>query len=428
MPINQPSLDAVRRSRAGEHFRVPLYGSYCFSNIPGTVQKLLLPGRGAPLPALPADCLGPFDQPYEAVVVLFIDAFGWRFFEQVADKFPFLAHLHTHGVVSALTSQFPSTTSAHVTALNTGLPPSQSGIYEWNQYEPSLDEIINPLPFTRASDRNQRETLVGVGDPSVIYPNRAMYREWRDLGVKTTLFQPRELVKSTYGDTLFAGSETRAFKTLAEGLINLSQALITRQNRHYYTFYYSGFDTVLHQYGPGSPQSEAELELLLIALDRAFLAQVRGKAKSTLLMVIADHGMEEVDSKTAMYLNQTVRGFADWQQRSATGALRMPAGSARDFFLHIRPEALDHAHAALTRHVGERATVRRVDELIAEGYFGPLPASQRFLDRVGNLVVLPHAGQSAWLYERDRYDMSYRGMHGGLSPHEMEIPFIACEL
>ena len=361
-------------------------------------------------------------------MLIFIDAFGWRFFEQVVDHYPFLKQLAKHGVVSQLTSQFPSTTAAHVTALNTGLAPAQSGIYEWNQYEPSLDDVICPLSYSRTSERFARETLVAAGDASVIYPKCAMYREWRDLGLKTTLFLPRELIHSTYGDTLFDGSETRPYKTLAEGLTNLSHAINNRRSRHYYYFYYSGFDSILHQYGPGSAQAIAELDLLLIALERCLLNVVGGKAKDTLLLLTADHGMEEVNPKSVVYLNQTVPHFNDWQVRSRSGALRAPAGSCRDFFLHIKPECLDEAQDVLARHLSGKADVRRVDAMISDGYFGPQPASQRFLDRVGNLVVLPYAGQSMWMYERGRYDMTYRGMHGGLSPNEMEIPFIACEL
>jgi hypothetical protein len=60
--------------------------------------------------------------------------------------------------------------------------------------------------------------------------------------------------------------------------------------------------------------------------------------------------------------------------------------------------------------------------LIDQGYFGPLPPSPAFLSRVGNLLILPHAGQTVWWYEEGRYGMRYRGMHGGLSQDEMLIP------
>ena len=58
---------------------------------------------------------------YDAVVLLFIDAFGWRFYERFQDA-AFIKRIAKHGKIEKLTSQFPSTTAAHVTTLHTGLP------------------------------------------------------------------------------------------------------------------------------------------------------------------------------------------------------------------------------------------------------------------------------------------------------------------
>ena len=51
------------------------------------------------------------------MVLFFVDAFGWRFFAPRAESYPFLADIGRQGAVAQLTSQFPSTTAAHVTAL-----------------------------------------------------------------------------------------------------------------------------------------------------------------------------------------------------------------------------------------------------------------------------------------------------------------------
>ena len=39
--INLESLEKVEKSKFGSHFTKPLYGDYCFSNIPETIKKLL---------------------------------------------------------------------------------------------------------------------------------------------------------------------------------------------------------------------------------------------------------------------------------------------------------------------------------------------------------------------------------------------------
>jgi predicted AlkP superfamily pyrophosphatase or phosphodiesterase len=67
---------------------------------------------------------------YDAVVLFLIDAFGWRFFEKFQDS-PFLKRVTQVGSVTKITSQFPSTTAAHITTIHTGMPVGEHGIFEW---------------------------------------------------------------------------------------------------------------------------------------------------------------------------------------------------------------------------------------------------------------------------------------------------------
>src|SRR2546425_9724707 len=139
--LNAASLNAVNSSKFSQRFVKPLFDSYCFSNIPQTIESLL---TGQVKSSLPLDVFTGMPTKYNKIILFFIDGFGWRFFERCADKYPLLKTLLTHGVVSKMTSQFPSTTAAHVTSIHTGLNVAQSGIYEWNYYEPLIDDMISP--------------------------------------------------------------------------------------------------------------------------------------------------------------------------------------------------------------------------------------------------------------------------------------------
>src|SRR5579863_2406565 len=170
--LNSTSLDAVHVSRFSQRFLKPLYGSYCFSNIPRTTQ-FLLTGEGQS--ALPLDVFGSLPTHYDKVIVFFVDAFGWRFLERYADSFSFFKTAFKEGIVSKLTSQFPSTTAAHTTCIHTGLPVGQSGIYEWNYYEPLVDDIITPLLFSYGGDKG-RDTLKQSGIPAQeFFPAHTFY-------------------------------------------------------------------------------------------------------------------------------------------------------------------------------------------------------------------------------------------------------------
>jgi hypothetical protein len=70
--------------------------------------------------------------------------------------------------------------------------------------------------------------------------------------------------------------------------------------------------------------------------------------------------------------------------------------------------------------------VRLTGELVAEGVFGA--AGPGLLERIGDLVVLPGPGGTVWWREPGRFEMRFRGHHGGLSPEEMLIPLAALPL
>ena len=93
-------------------------------------------------------------------------------------------------------------------------------------------------------------------------------------------------------------------------------------------------------------------------------------------------------------------------------------------FLHIKPEKLAEAHTFLASRLAGQAEVALVADLIKEGYFGMQPVSAAFLQRVGNLVILPYPHEGVWWYEAERFEQTFYGHHGGLTAEEMEIPLL----
>src|SRR5207247_5901506 len=116
--LNTTSLNAVSSSTFSQQSVKPLYNSYCFSNIPQTIE-FLLTGEGQS--ALPLDVFGNLPTRYDRVILFFVDAFGWRFFERYAEKYEALGITLKHAVVSRITLHFPSTTAAHPTCIHTGV-------------------------------------------------------------------------------------------------------------------------------------------------------------------------------------------------------------------------------------------------------------------------------------------------------------------
>jgi hypothetical protein len=401
-------------------FSKPKYGAGCFADLPATIHYLL---TGTPSPGIPLDGLA---QRYDSVIVLFLDSFGWRFFERFQDH-PLLAEISRHGVVNQLTSQFPSTTAAHVTCLHTGQPVGQHGIFEWQYYDPAVDMIIAPLLFSPAGTP-QRELLASYNiQANLLFPKQNFYRELSSQGIKAHIFQEKSYAHSSYSRAMLEGANVVPYCTLPEALVNLVDLLA--QQKHsasYYLLYFDKIDSICHDYGPNSAQVEAEIEAALTIINQLFFKKLVGALPNTLLVITADHGQTTIDPNSTVYLNLESR-FKDLERTFKTNRrndLLVPAGSCRDMFLYLKEDQLELAQILLSRHLAGVAEVYQTADLIEAGLFGPTPVSASFQSRVGNLVILPFPGQSVWWFEKDKFWVKQRGHHGGLCPEEVEIPLL----
>ncbi len=400
----------------------PAYHGRNFADLPPTIQYWLT-GQGKP--AFAAAVVPPaFARRYDVVVLLFIDSFGWEFVERYGDQYPFLQRMAQQGQLVKITSQFPSTTAAHVTCIHTGLPVGKSGIYEWQYYEPKLDAVITPLLFSFAGTM-QRDTLAATGiDPHELYPRETVYARLAEHGVASYSFGDRDYTPSTFSKIVMRGAHLHSFRTLGEALVNLAEQAATAPTPAYLVLYHGEVDAMCHLYGPDAWQTRAQIDILMHALENWLLPGLRALDADALLVMTADHGHMRASPAETRYLNldSQLRGVLPWLRTDAAGNVLVPAGSPRDAFLYIRDEYLEEATEFLARALEGYADVIPTRRLLEQSYFGALPVCADLLARLGNLAVLPHPARCVWWYERDRFEQKFYGHHGGLTPTEMEIP------
>ncbi len=336
-----------------------------FLAVPQSVERLLAGAPGG-LPGLPDRC--------ESVGVVLLDAFGRRFLDRHADH-PFLRRL----AVTELTSQFPSTTTAHVTTMHTGRPLTDHGLYEWNVYEPAVDAIVTPLR---------------LGDASVLTPDETLYQR---LPTRSVVLQPAIFSPSAYDRALTPGAELRPFGSFEKGVAMFLEALETPG---YAYLYWDRIDAMGHDHGPESREFDAAARQALDALERA-LRTIPG----ALIIVTADHGQVAVDPARVDYLDEL------WSGLVPLLAHHRPAGSARDVFLHTKDT--ESVIEGLREVLGDRAEVRLAAELFENR--GP-----RLRARLADVCVLPGPGRMAWLRSAAANERVFRGHHGGLHPDEMD--------
>jgi hypothetical protein len=416
MPVDEASVtavDAARREPGGDPERAgvvrPLAEGYTFAALPATVERLLT-GRGG---GLPRAALGDAPERVERVVLVLLDAFGWRFLVRHADRHPLLKRMLAEGAVAKLTTQFPSTTAAHVTTMHSGRPVVEHGLYEWNIYEPSLDALITPLMFSFAGDAD-RDTLRGAGaDARTLYPTATLYRRLSDDGVRCVAFHPSTFAPSTYDGVLLDGATLHPYDSLAAAFTTLAGELRAQRGPTYAYLYIDTLDWTGHHHGPSSDAFDAEAVRCLDAIDAALRALPSG----TLLLLAADHGQLDVDPERTRFVNLLWPEIGSYLRRDRAGRPLAPAGSARDFFLHTAAGAHEHVVERLRELLGASAEVRATAALVAEGVFAGTPGP-RLRERIGDVCILPAPGETVWWRERGRFGMGFRGHHGGLTPEE----------
>jgi Type I phosphodiesterase / nucleotide pyrophosphatase len=344
------------------------------------------------------------------VVLVYFDAFGWRFLDRHADH-----PLFARADAERWSSCFPSTTTVHSTTIHSGLPLGEHGLYEWNVLEPRLNRLVTPLWFCFAGDE-RAGTLFDAGlTAHDLFPEQTLYR--RLLPVPSHVAMPAGIARSETSKLLLRPAIVHPFDDNREGLDRLCGALAAEE-RAYGTIYFGDADALMHMVGPEAPEVATLMEETLSAIAAAPWPE------GTLVLLTADHGMEGISPERTTYVNVAWPELAHHLAVGADGKPLAPAGSARDLFLHVLPDRLDEVEARLGELLAEVAEVRKVEALLGEGLFGT-NVTEALTSRLANLVVLPAPGEAAYWLEPGRFEQRFLGQHGGLTDNEKAIPLVS---
>jgi hypothetical protein len=386
----------------------PEQGRRCFDQLPATLEGMLTGttvGTALDEPLL--------RERFERVAFVYFDAFGWTFLERHVDH-PLFARARSEGLLTQLTAQFPSTTTAQVTTIHSGQPVAEHGLYEWHVYEPSLDRLVTPLLFSFAGD-GMRGTLLGQIDPDELFPTDSLYARLAEAGIRSKVILPAAIAGSAPNIALLRGTEVLPFTTAKDSLAVAAEALAG--GAAYAHVYLDEIDSLMHAVGTDDPAVDVVIRAILDDVHRAPFPD------GTLVLLTADHGMSPVDPDRTTYVNELWPELAAHLETGADGKPLAPAGSCRDLFLHARDEEVEAVCAGLAERLDGAAEVVPVAELVEEGIFAE--PSPRLAARLASVAVLPRYGEGIYWHEPERFVQRLHGQHGGLTPQEMEIPLVA---
>src|SRR4051794_15891757 len=179
-----------------------------------------------------------------------------------------------------MASQFPSTTTAHVTTMHTGLPVEAHGLYEWRVWEPALGEVIVPLLVGEEPGFDARAALLPEG-PSFYQRLAARH------GASSTVWSPSRFSPSGFDRVAIRGARLVPYE-------DLSSVAVAADDKSYTYIYSDRIDAVGHRHGPSSPQFDDACLRALDNLYGVFFGPQAPKHDDTLLLLTADHGQIDV--------------------------------------------------------------------------------------------------------------------------------------
>jgi hypothetical protein len=399
----------------------PAYEDYCFGNVPGTLTSAL--GVPTGTRQLPGDVYEGVDdvavdddRDVDYVVVFLVDGFGLAQWQDHRDHSVVQA-VEEATTVTPLTSVFPSETAAAITTFNTGAYPAEHGILGWNVYDPAFDASFQALGF-----EGKAGASVDESDVADAYAVDSLYPTLADAGVESHIVAP---FPGQYEGATAYEYDGADLSTMVD---ETRTAVDSATDPAYVYVYLPHVDHEGHATGTDSAAyaSVVDETWRAVADATAATADALPAGVAALVAFVADHGHVDTDPERNVDLTAYPTVVDGLERYDANDDPVYLSGSPRNVELHVR----DDAESAVRRVLEDEAGAFVVDDetALSRELFGDGPLSAATERRVGDLVAL-HPDLATWFggdVESD--ELRLVGMHGGLHPDEMLVPFAAGRL
>lgn len=414
--LHESLADDLRESELAPGFVGPAWEDYCFANIPDTVLSLFGGDADRPLPKTVFENVA---TDVDNVVLAFVDGFGWNHFQRVREEHPFLTRLAECGTVTPLTAGYPSATAAAVSTIHTGCQPVEHGVLGWNAHVEALGGYIQTLPF---SDHDGTPLEEVHDDPAAtaLIDEQTLYER---LDANSLLIQPDGIGDNPYDMQANSGAGLRNYDNAAQAAYRVREQLEHVDEPTYCYCYLPNVDAFSHATGVAHEETDAQLGSILHALKRELVEKLDPEvAERTLLLLVADHG--EIDTISEERIDVDMLDFEAHLQRDEQDEPIPIVGGPRNLQFYSKDGHRDQLRSELKKSLSALdPLVLDRDQIIAKEIFGDREQSKYFEQRCPDLLVVPRKG-----FVGGDDLLSKVGMHGGMHPDEMLIPFAAARV
>ncbi|MFN8476093.1 MAG: alkaline phosphatase family protein [Anaerolineae bacterium] len=425
-----PELAALERIRAhrlpldgvDDNAIFPYYDGLSVANVAPTFAALMGVDLQASHPLWE-----PLWQPWQGrvrrVVLVILDALGYMALSEAmaADETLAFHRVARAGMLSPLTSVFPSTTTAATTSFSTGRAPVEHGMLGYELFLREFSRTANMILLSahRARRAGELEALGLNYDTFIPVPSVA--QRLATEGIPTHVLLPSDIRDSGLSRLQYRGANIHSYYTPADMWVGLRHLLIAGPREAYISVYWPGVDTIAHRRGPDTEMHAAEVRSLAYSLGRELLDGLPSGARSkTLLVISADHG--QVRSRPEDIVDIAHHpGLAQRLQFD-------PTGEARTAYLFARQGEKSPLLGYLRDNLAKQFAAWDSDAAFASGIFGTGEPMAEARSRMGDIVLAARKTYSLHAEGVHLLPDKMPGRHGSLSPAEMLTPWLAAHL
>lgn len=400
---------------------LPNYDGLGLANLTSSISRWL-GGPELSAPVFSDTILEQFAPKYKRVVLLLVDALGYNQLTRLMDqgKADFWKRNLANGKLFPITSISPSTTSSALTTLWTGSTPLEHGIIGYEMWVKSLSMVINTIVHSPITFWGDVGGLARAGfDPVSFLGITAVGEQYTARGIESHAFVPAGIANSGLSKMHHVGTQLHGYTAESDFLANLRDLLNSRPNNRKFVYaYWSHVDSLMHRYGTFNERVTEQFEGFSNAFERILLNRLEPWAREdTLFLLTADHGSVETPYNPSYELTS--------HPELVNMLVMQPTCEGRLPYLYLKP-GQEEAVRQYFEHAwpGQFELITR-QQVLDSGLLGRGTPNNDILNRVGDLVAIPHGNTYLWWVNKANV---MQGRHGGLHPDEMLVPLYALSL
>ncbi len=403
----------------GSEFVFPRYRGESILNILPSISELFGFG-GFQHPPLRSELLDPIRGEPRNVILVLLDALAFHRLRDWLAEDPGIGwnRLREGGLLAPLTSISPSTTCAAITSYWTDSAAIEHGILGYEMWLKEYGITANMIEHKPITYRTSGGGLTLAGfDPLTFLPVDSIAGRLLDSGVEPHVFQHFAIINSGLSQMFLGDTRLHAIATAPDMWIGIRELLEDQpSSRKYIWAYWGQLDGTSHLHGPDSERAQAEFLSFSEAFEKYFLNRLSPELrKDTLVILTADHGQITTDKGEDHYDLSNHPGFTEMLHL-------LPTGENRLAYLHIKPGNESAVREYIQESWPDQFVIFQPEEILESRLFGSGPVHPGIWDRMGDLIVAAREDAFWWWGNKPN---PLTGRHGGFSPQEMLVPFLA---